>query len=139
MKKINKFRKIGLATLGILAILSLAYLIQQKIAVAQVDSSIPPTPEVKAIATNGQILISWKISEKSVYGFKIERKNRYADNRRIIAILNPKEVGYEFITDSGFYVDEDNIIKTYNYVYFVTAFDRQGNESKPGTITVVAE
>jgi len=139
MKKITKFQKICLIAVSIFVVAILGYFSFKSFAQARTSSHLP-TPQVKQQTFPGGIMIAWNISQKDVYSFIIDRqtKRKRLNDRKTIAIFNPDPVGYAHITDGGFYTDE-KVTSGTNYTYYVTTFDRQGNESSPATVTITAK
>lgn len=92
--------------------------------------------EVKGTeAENLGIVITWEIDSSGQYGYKVERED--AEKKEIVVIYNPAEVGIDDATAGGFYLDTD-LVPDNTYTYWVTTFDRAGEESEPGVITLVA-
>jgi hypothetical protein len=137
MKKITKLQKISLIVLGVLVLVGLGFYFNQRV-LAQTTGAVLPTPTIQDQVFPGGVIFSWKVSKKDVYGFRIARRTAGVKNYKTIAIFNPDPVGYAHISDGGFYTDL-TVLKGRTYVYFITTFDRQGNESSAATSTITAQ
>jgi len=130
--KIIKFQII----FGILASLFLFLPLRAQAAVPD-----PPKPyaEVNGDSEdNLSVLVTWDInswttSDKNEYGYKVEKEG--ANGKATVATYNPIDAGHSVQTNGGFYLDEA-VAPNETYTYYVTAFDRFGEESAPASTTV---
>ena len=101
----------------------------------------PSTPTVKVIvkplATNAAgVMVTWSVPDYSDYGYKVEKEG--VNGREIAVLLDPEELGDANLSKDGFYFDPAVILGD-TYTYFVTSFDRAGEESPAASATVKVE
>lgn len=84
---------------------------------------------------NLAIIVTWSTPDLNEYGYKIEKEG--VKGKEIAATYNPLELGDSETTPGGFYFDAA-LVPNDTYTYYVTTFDRAGNESAPAKITLVA-
>lgn len=99
-----------------------------------------PTPQISgrvygANDSDLAILVTWEVDDKNEYGFKIEKEG--IKGKEMAGTYNPIELGDEDKTPGGFYLDTA-LVSNDTYTYWVSTFDRAGNESAPAKITLVA-
>lgn len=121
---------------SIIFIVFLAYFLIPFIAKAEMLS----TPNIHGYVSGSNendlaILITWDIADQNEYGYKLEKEG--VKGKETAATYNPIELGDEEKTPGGFYLDTA-LVPNDTYTYYVTTFDRAGNNSETAAITLVA-
>lgn len=79
------------------------------------------------------VFIDWTTSEENDYGYKVERE--YQGEKEDVLILNPFPLGIDNLSNGGQFLDDDVKLGE-TYTYYIYAFDRTGDVSKPVSTTV---
>lgn len=109
--------------------------------VVDIVKATPPTPNIKgdvygSNAENLAILVTWDNKDLTdEFGYKIEKEG--IKGKEMAAIYNPVDAGDADKLPGGFYLDEA-VVANDTYTYYVTSFNRGGEESSPAQITLVA-
>ena len=138
-QKISKLQKVYLAAFGILFLTGLVFYFTHVKVMAQTSGSSLPIPRTTATQiswiSGPAVTLDWKTSDTGVYGFKISKQQTGMGVPRIITIFNPVETGSSLQTNGGTFIDE-KVQKGKTYTYFITTFDRGGNESAPAQVNI---
>jgi len=120
-----------------LSIISLFLFLSCFLLVNQVWAAELPTPqveaEVRASETEMLVVVSWQVDQTNQYGFILERV--YQEQKETLGVLSPDEIGVETGANGGMFIDAD-VQQDEEYSYLVTTFDRSGEKSSPGEVTI---
>ncbi len=134
-----KFKYLLLFFFLLLLSFGCSYLIKYSMA-AELSFS-PATPSVisRLVPISNEevgVIVTWNVPAESDYGYKIDKKG--INGRETAVILDPDEEGDSNLSNDGFYFDSAVVIGD-TYTYYVTSFDRDGEESPAASTTIKIE